>query len=346
MPDRESRQASTVATFQRARIIAATIAVAGEHDVAGVTVSRVIRQARLSRRTFYELFDSGGDCLRAAFEQIVGRAAARAKPAFEAERRWVDRVRAGLRVTLEFFDEEPTLARLCFLRAPAAGEQTLAYRARLVRSLAEILDEDYVREGSSRLLPELPSQAVVGGVLEILHARLFAEENVELAPLSGQLMAVIVLPYLGPAAARRELAHKMPLPLGDRLAPLDPSLDAPAQSPTRLTYRTLKVLSVISENPGLSNRDVGDRAGIKDQGQISKLLARLCGVGLIENSGAGQALGAVNAWSLSREGRQVLHVGGVPRRSALQRQAESVGGAPRLSREPTASRRGQDASTL
>jgi hypothetical protein len=235
---------------------------------------------------------------------------------------------------------------LCFVRAPAAGEQTLAYRARLVRSIAETLDESYAIERSSRVLPELSSQAAIGGVLEILHARLFAEKNIELAPLSGQLMAIIVLPYLGPTAARRELARRTPLPSGARPAPLGPSLDASARPPTRLTYRTMQVLSVVLENPGLSNREVGDRAGIKDQGQISKLLARLCRLGLIENSGAGQALGAVNAWRLSRDGRQLLHDGGVARRSAPRRQADgSASGTPHLSREPTTSRRGQDSST-
>jgi AcrR family transcriptional regulator len=298
------RRASPAAEFQRARIIAATIAVASEHDIAGVTVSRVITKGHLSRRTFYELFDDCADCLCAAYEQILDSAASHAIPAYEAESRWVERVRAGLRAALEFFDEQPQLARLCFLQAPAAGERTLTSRARLISSLAEVLNEDYAAERPSRVLPELASKAVVGGVLEILHARLLADRRIELAALSGQLMAVIVLPFLGPAAARRELARRPP-PSSERLAS-DSPLIAPVRPATRLTYRTLLTLSTISQWPGLSNRQISDRVGIKDQGQISKLLSRLCELRLIENGGAGQPHGAANAWRLAPSGRRLI----------------------------------------
>lgn len=297
--------ASLAVEFQRARIIAATIAVANEHDVGGVTVSRVITKAQLSRRTLYELFDDCEDCLCAAYEQILDRAASRARPAYEAERRWVDRVRAGLRAALEFFDEQPHLARLCFLQAPAAGERMLICRARLVGSLAEALNEDYAAERSSRVLPELMSQAIIGGVLEILHTRLLADQRIELGELSGQLMAVIVLPYLGPAAACRELERGTLPPAGERPAS-KARPKTPTRPPTRLTYRTLLALSTIAESPGLSNRQISDRVGIKDQGQISKLLSRLCELGLIENGGAGQPHGAANAWRLASSGAHLI----------------------------------------
>ena len=59
----------------------------------------------------------------------------------------------------------------------------------------------------------------------------------------------------------------------------------------RLTYRTVRVLSVIGEAPGASNREVAEGSGIADQGQISKLLARLERLQLIENTGGGQLKG-------------------------------------------------------
>ena len=62
----------------------------------------------------------------------------------------------------------------------------------------------------------------------------------------------------------------------------------------RLTYRTLRVLGAVAERPGASNREVGAAAGMTDQGQISKLLARLEGLGLIANVGAGHVKGAPN----------------------------------------------------
>ena len=74
----------------------------------------------------------------------------------------------------------------------------------------------------------------------------------------------------------------------------------------RLTYRTVWVLSR-SPSPGASNREVGAAAGIADQGQISKLLARLESLGLIANVGEGHAKGASNAWRLTERGEQVEH---------------------------------------
>ena len=73
----------------------------------------------------------------------------------------------------------------------------------------------------------------------------------------------------------------------------------------RLTYRTMRVLVAVAENPGSSNRTIGQSAGIADQGQASKLLARLHNLGLIENRGGDPARGEANAWILTITGQQV-----------------------------------------
>ena len=63
------------------------------------------------------------------------------------------------------------------------------------------------------------------------------------------------------------------------------------------------VLMAVAAHPGSSNRMVADEAGISDQGQISKLLRRLEGLGLIEIAGEAPAKGAPNAWTLTEKGR-------------------------------------------
>jgi hypothetical protein len=64
-------------------------------------------------------------------------------------------------------------------------------------------------------------------------------------------------------------------------------------------------MHVIAAQPGLSNVQVGARAGIADQGQISKLLTRLARLGALRNTGGGQAKGLANAWQLTRRGEQL-----------------------------------------
>jgi DNA-binding MarR family transcriptional regulator len=73
----------------------------------------------------------------------------------------------------------------------------------------------------------------------------------------------------------------------------------------RLTYRTARVLQAAAENPGASNRVIGEQADLYDQGQISKLLGRLERIGLLVNTGVGHARGEPNVWRLTTLGERV-----------------------------------------
>jgi len=80
----------------------------------------------------------------------------------------------------------------------------------------------------------------------------------------------------------------------------------------RPTYRTLWVLTAIerlgSDARAPSNREVARAAGVFDNGQISKLLKRLEGLGLIENTGEGAGKGKRNAWRLTAKGDECKRV--------------------------------------
>jgi hypothetical protein len=152
------------------------------------------------------------------------------------------------------------------------------------------------------------AEGVVGGVVAVLQTRLQRQPTAPLTDLGAQLMSLIVLPYLGPAAARRELERPAP----SRSAGTPPVREAqPEPDPVaglnmRLTYRTVQVLRSIGESPGASNRALAQACGIVDQGQISKLVARLERLGLVENHGQGPVKGAANAWHLTTRGTQLV----------------------------------------
>ena len=61
---------------------------------------------------------------------------------------------------------------------------------------------------------------------------------------------------------------------------------------------------------------VADASGVADQGQISKLLARLEGVGLLQNAG-GHTQGISNAWRITPRGEEVLRAGSPNKRGAI-----------------------------
>jgi len=296
-----------VSEVQRMRVLTAMVHVACERGVGAATVAHVVSRAGVSRRTFYDLFENRQECFLAAFEEAVALAAERARTACAAQERWVERVRAGLLALLEFFEDEPELARICVVQALAAGPDTLARRAQLLELLTAAVDEGRTA-APGRQPPPLAAQGVVGGALGVVHTRLLVRDATPLRELTNPLMAMIALPFLGPAAARRELSR--PLPERTRPpAPVPPPgarRDGPLEGLNmRLTYRTLRVIETVAAHPGASNRDVRGRAGIRDEGQISKLLGRLERLGLVENTGDGQARGTSNEWRLTARGREL-----------------------------------------
>jgi AcrR family transcriptional regulator len=293
---------SRVSEIQRQRILAAMAEVSSEHGVGHVTVAHIVARSGVSRRTFYELFRDREDCLLEALDQALARTSAVVLAAYERERSWSDRVRAALGALLGFFDEEPALARLCIVESLGAGPLALKRRTKVVRAMIAAIDEGRAGVKPDRQPPPLTAEGVVGAVLAVIHARLQAEAAPPaLSSLAPSLMAMIVHPYLGQRASQRELVQAPPRARQRPRARRDPleGLDM------RLTYRTVRVLVAIASTPDASNRGVAAAAGIADQGQISKLLARLQSLGLIHNRGEGQPKGGPNAWALTPKGQEV-----------------------------------------
>ncbi len=295
--------------IQRARLLAGAVGAIEELGYAQTTVEQITSRARVSRRTFYELFENREACLTAIFEGVVAALEGEIAAAGLGELAWSERVRGGLAAILSFLDREPALARVCVVQALRGGPRVLECREEVLARLAGLVDEG--RQESSRASDCTPvtAEGLVGAAFAIVYARLSRGERAPLSDLLGELMSLIVLPYLGATAARREL-------VGFADARVSPASGAPAYGlhsedplggvPVRLTYRTARVLGCIAELPGASNRVVAERAGISDAGQISKLLARLERLGLMENSSGGHARGEPNAWTLTPVGRQVV----------------------------------------
>jgi AcrR family transcriptional regulator len=295
-----------VSEIQRLRILTAMMDVAAERGAGAVTVAHVVARAGISRRTFYELFEDREACFLVTFEDAIHQTSLGVLEAYRSGKSWRERVRAGLWAMLEFFATHPALARMCVVEALAGGPRALEYRGRVLTQVIAAVDEGRaeVPKGSPQP-PPLTADGVVGGVLAVIHARLLDPAAAPLTDLLGELMSMIVLPYLGPAAARRELAKPTPqLKTNDTHQLPDPleGLDM------RITYRTLRVLMVIASHPRANNRQIAAQAGIADQGQVSKLLTRLEHLGLTRNEGEGPSKGGANAWLLTAKGERIEQV--------------------------------------
>jgi AcrR family transcriptional regulator len=300
-----------VAEIQRSRLIAAAVQVVDELGYGAATVAQITGRARVSRRTFYELFANREECLAAVLEDAVVLVESELRAADLQSVGWLERIRLGLWTILSFFDREPLLARVCVVQLAQGGTAVLQMREEVLARLTAVVDEGRGVSVRGEECSPLTAEGLVGAAVAIVHARLARGERARLRGLQGELMGMLVLPYLGVGAARRERGRAVPAAVpvasgvrrfvGSEGGVVDP-LDGVRM---RLTYRTARVLEGVGEYAGLSNREVAVFAGISDQGQVSKLLMRLEGLGLLVNRGQGHLKGEPNAWRLTPRGEQV-----------------------------------------
>ncbi|HEX5851704.1 MAG TPA: TetR family transcriptional regulator [Solirubrobacteraceae bacterium] len=295
-------QGGSLSGFQRSRILLAALEEASASGFEQTSVSSIVARARVSRKTFYELFDNREDCLCAVFEEAVAQMAQAVAPSYtQGQGRWSEQVRAALGALLALLERELDIGAFVLEYVTHGARVNPEPRLLLLEHLRSVFDDGRSQAKSSYEPSPLAADVVVGGVLAVLHARVQTSPR-HLASLMNPLMSMIVLPHLGPAAAARELRRPPLASAAKRAKAARGPLEGLGM---RVTYRTARALSVIAHAPGRSNVEIGSRVDIADAGQTSKLLARLEGLGLIENRGAGHAYGAPNAWHLTRKGREV-----------------------------------------
>ena len=230
-PER-SRVLENVEEIQRSRILAAMAEEVALRGTSSVTVARVIARARVSRRLFYELFADVEDCLLATFDWAVGQARIAVAEACREQEQWLEQVRAGLAALLRFFDRQPLLAQICLVHTAGGGRRVLERRSEVMVELVEAVDRGRALSRERQPGPVV-AEGVVGAVLAVLYARVLArelapaaesadgeQEGERLTCLHGELMSMIVLPYLGAAAAGKELTRPVPeLPASSAFEP-------------------------------------------------------------------------------------------------------------------------------
>ena len=234
----------------------------------------------------------------AAFDEGIARVSGLLVEAVSVERGWRERIRAGLVALLGFLDEQPCWARFLILEPPVEALAIAERRQRALSALARALE----RETRGRLVGDgqfeassgrsaapstsssLIAEMVVGGVVSVVQSQLLERTTNPLVELAPSLMAFILGLYQRNGRGVSEREHL----------------------PVRPTYRTTRVLEAVSASPRSNNREIADAAGLRDQGQTSKLLSRLEQRGLVENVGLGAAYGEPNEWLLTAAGGRVL----------------------------------------
>jgi AcrR family transcriptional regulator len=186
----------------------AAVRVVAEKGYAATTVADLTREAGISRTTFYAMFEDKQGCFLAAYDGIADALVRRISAAYEAEEGWPNRARAGLTALLEALAEEPAVARLALVDVGAAGPAAQRrYRAALQR-LTPFFDEGRDFAPGGRNLPANTSRMAIGAVAGLISDELTEGRAEYLPNLLSEVLFATLVPYIGPAAAAREVGVK------------------------------------------------------------------------------------------------------------------------------------------
>jgi AcrR family transcriptional regulator len=185
----------------RRRAVAAMAEAVGEQGYASTTVEHVLTRARMSRRTFYQLFRNREDCFLAAYDAAFEQAMERLALAHRGNGRGeMAQMEVALSALFEYLAAEPGLARLWLVEAPSLGPAGIERHERTMKQLAERLAVLRTKRkgASANGRGAMRFEASVGAVHRVVQARLLegrADELPELAPdLARVVSGVVTVP--------------------------------------------------------------------------------------------------------------------------------------------------------
>jgi AcrR family transcriptional regulator len=175
----------------RRRALVAMAEAVGERGYTETTVRDVLERARMSRRTFYELFDNREQCFLAAYDQARGDLMLEldGEPGRDGAG---DHVGAAIRRALAFLAARPDRARLLVVEAISVGSPGVERHERTMSELTELLARS--RAGLAELVDDglrLRCEASVGALHRVVHARIVQGRAHELPGLGEELVGLM-----------------------------------------------------------------------------------------------------------------------------------------------------------
>ena len=173
--------------------LAQSVAAKGYADT---TIADIVREAGVSRRTFYEHFDGKPAALIALYESASRRGLRVLRDAIDPSRDWQTQVDQALGAYLGSLAQNPVLLRTLFVEILGLGATGLAARRRVHDVMADFMLEVINASQASVRLERSLALAVVGGIHELVLQALEQDRAAslpELAAPAGRLLRAVVL---------------------------------------------------------------------------------------------------------------------------------------------------------
>lgn len=137
-----------------------------------VTVAEVVRQARTSRRTFYQHFDDRESCFLALFDVVSARLLETIADAATGDGPFAQRVERGVAAYLGAGAAEPVLTRALVQETASLGPEGLArHRAmneRWAQQITRLVEEARQHDDTLRPLPLEAATIITGGFRDLV----------------------------------------------------------------------------------------------------------------------------------------------------------------------------------
>lgn len=192
-----------VAAHQRERLFEATVDLVAKRGYRNTSVDHIVKAARVGYVAFYELYEGKEECLLAAFDRIVDEATEALTEAVAGEEEWPQQIAAALSCLIDLIVADPKRARIALIEVQSAGPAAYArYEEVIDRAVPKLREGRDLSEEAAQLSQTL-EEAVLGGVIWIVHQRLVKGELDDTEALLQQSIQIALSPYTGDAEAKR-----------------------------------------------------------------------------------------------------------------------------------------------
>jgi AcrR family transcriptional regulator len=166
---------------------------------ADTTIADIVREASVSRRTFYEHFSTKAECLIALYEAASHNALKVLRDSIDPQHEWQTQVERALTAYLGCMQQNPVLMRTLFIEILGLGAEGLAARRRVNKEVADFMlgVVNGGEAGRKRAAPLAPwtAMAVVGGINELILEYIEQDRVAQLLELvepSSQLLRAVI----------------------------------------------------------------------------------------------------------------------------------------------------------
>ncbi|TXH87836.1 MAG: TetR/AcrR family transcriptional regulator [Rhodoferax sp.] len=135
---------------------------------AACTIADIVREAAVSRRTFYEHFQTKADCLIAMYESASRNALRQLSAMLDPSRHWQHQVEEAMAAYLGVLADNPIVLRALFIDILSLGTEGLAARRRVNHEIAEFLLSVVNPQRDEAVMSPAMAMAVVGGINELV----------------------------------------------------------------------------------------------------------------------------------------------------------------------------------